>query len=93
MLARPSPPLNTSQMHVLQLLFGRFQQSANLLAKLGIVGVTVFDNSVTDRGVKYLFFRAFDPQSTAALARMVAAIDCFSICHGAFPLFTLEFKL
>jgi len=71
----------------MQVLFGRFQQSANLLTQFGIVGVTVFDNSVTDGGVKYFFFRAFDTQSTAALARMVAAIDCFSICHDPSPFF------
>jgi hypothetical protein len=71
--------VNTRKISVPQLLLDWFQQPANLLAQFWVISVPVFDNSVTDGGVEYFFFGAFDAQRTAAFARIVAAIDRFSI--------------
>ncbi len=67
--------LKTRKMRVPQLLFGRFQQSANLLAKFWIVRMAVFGNGVIYRHLEYFCFAAFDPQRAATLAGIVAAID------------------
>jgi hypothetical protein len=60
------------------LLLNRLEQTANLLTQFRIVCVTVTGNGVIDSRIEDFVFGAFDAESTAALARMVAAINCFS---------------
>ena len=62
-------------MHMPRLLFDRFQQPANLLAKFWIVRMAVFVNGVTYCHLEYFCFGAFDTQRAATLAWIVAAID------------------
>ena len=63
------------------ILFYWFQQSANLFAQFRIVSVSVCGDCVVDCGFQHFFFTTFQTQGAAAVARMVAAIDCFSFCH------------